>query len=77
MDDGMILQELFDLWRLMVQCMINKKYDFFEPMSLGISDKITEMFAKLDVPSAFIAVPDDVLLWPEHGDKEVTSFGIS
>lgn len=77
MDDRMIFQELFDFWRLVVQCMIDKKDDFLELVSLRVGDKIAQMFPELDVSSTFVAVPNDVFLWPEQGDEEVPSFGIS
>ena len=77
MDDRMVFKEFFDFRCIMVQCLINEKDDFLELVSFGISDQIAEVFTEFDVSSTFVAVPDDVLLWPEHGDEEVTSFGIS
>jgi len=46
-------------------------------VSFGVGDQVAEVFTEFDVSSTFVAVPDDVLLWPEHGDEEVASFGIS
>jgi len=46
-------------------------------VSFGIGDQIAEVFAEFDVSSTFVAVPDDVFLWPEQGDEKVPPLGIS
>lgn len=46
-------------------------------MSFGVGDQVAEVFAEFDVSSTFVAVPDDVFLWPEQGDEKVPPLGIS
>ena len=77
MDDRMFFKEFFDFRCIVGGCLVDEKNDFFELVSFGVGDQVAEVFAEFDVSSTFVAVPDDVLLWPEHGDEEVTSFGIS
>jgi hypothetical protein len=57
--------------------LVDEKDDFLELVSFRVGDQVAEVFAEFDVSSTFVAVPDDVFLWPEHGDEKVTSFGIS
>jgi hypothetical protein len=77
MDDRMFFQELLNFRGIMGSCLVNEKNDFLKLVSFGIRDKIAEMFAEFDVSSTFVAVPNDVLLWPEQSDEEVASLGIS
>jgi len=58
-------------------CLIDEKDDFLEFVSFSVGDQIAEVFAEFDVSSTFVAVPNDILLWPEQSDEEVTSLGIS
>jgi hypothetical protein len=77
MDDRMVFKEFFDFRCVMVQCLVDEKDDFLEPVPFCIGDQVAEVFAEFGVSSTFVAVPDDVLLRPEHSDEEVASFGIS
>jgi len=73
----MFFQELLNFRGIMGSCLVNEKNDFLELVSFGVGDKIAEMLAEFDVSSTFVAVPNDILLWPEQSDKEVASLGIS
>ena len=77
MDDRMVFKEFFDFRCIVGGCMVDEKDDFFKLVPFGVGDQVAEVFAEFDISSTFVAVPDDIFLWPEQGDEKVPPLGIS
>ena len=77
MDERMVFQEFLNFRCIVGSCLVDEKDDFLELVPFGVGDQVAKMFAEFDVSSTFVAVPDDVFLWPEQRDEKVPSFGIS